>query len=452
MSTSADNASSIHHATDDVLAVHGGRPVRPEGPPSWPLPDAAVEAVLLRTFADGSWGKYHGLHCLALSERLAEMHSCEHVVLTCSGTAAVELALRGLRIGTGDEVILAAYDFEGNFKNVLTVGAKPVLIDLDPLTGQLDTTQLEAARSPQTKAIIASHLHGGVVDMPAVRAFADQHQLAVIEDAAQMPGALIHGRIAGTWGEIGILSFGGSKLLTSGRGGALFTNDAAIAQRIRLHTHRGNDTYPLSELQAAVLLPQLERLAERNQIRAANVRLLLSLLHDITPHDITGLNCFVAPNDCGSSSNSLDFPIVTQRACEDLRGISFELVGTAFEGDKLEAYPTKSSQPQRVTQPGFYKLGFWYDSAAFGGLSRDQFACAVRAEGIALDPGFRALHQTHGKSRFRAMNDLPNATRADESMLVLHHPVLLGSENDLRQIASAIIKVRNASMNSTTDE
>lgn len=408
MSAPADKASPIHHATDEVPEIRGGRPIRPEGPPPWPMPDAAVEAVLLRAFADGSWGKYHGLHCLALSERLAEMHSCEHVMLTCSGTAAVELSLRGLRTGAGDEVILAAYDFEGNFKNVLSVGAKPVLIDIDPLTGQLDTTQLEAARSPQTKAIIASHLHGGVVDMPAVRAFADKHQLAVIEDAAQMPGAMIHGRIAGTWGEIGILSFGGSKLLTSGRGGALFTNDAAIAQRIRLHTQRGNDTYPLSELQAAVLFPQLELLAERNQIRAANVHLLLSRLHDIT-----GLNCFVSPNVCDSSSKSLDFPIM----------------------------------PQRVTLPGFYKLGFWYDSAAFGGMSRDQFACAVRAEGIALDPGFRALHQTHGKSRFRSVNDLPYATRADESLLVLHHPVLLGSEIDLQQITAAIVKVRDRSVN-----
>ncbi|MCX7423547.1 MAG: DegT/DnrJ/EryC1/StrS aminotransferase family protein [Planctomycetia bacterium] len=402
MSTAASYNPALPHATDCRLAVHGGRPIQPEGPPTWPLLDAAVETALNRAFADGSWGKYHGSHCLALNEMLVTMHSREHVVLTCSGTAAVELALRGLRVGTGDEVLLSAYDFEGNFKNVLAVGAKPVLIDIDPQTGQLDVTQLELARSPQTKAIIASHLHGGVVDMPALRAFANQYQLAVIEDAAQMPGAMIHGRIAGTWGDIGILSFGGSKLLTSGRGGALFTNDSTIVQRIRLHTQRGNDTYPLSELQAAVLLPQFERLTERNRRRAANVGLLLEMLRDTK-----GLSSFVGSNDCGNSFKSLDFPIVTAR----------------------------------VNQPGFYKLGFWYDSAQFGGLSRDQFACSLRAEGIALDPGFRALHLTHSKGRFRAVNDLPNASRADTSLLVLHHPVLLGSENDLRQIAEALSKV-----------
>ena len=358
-------------------------------PPTWPLLDEAVEAALRRAFADGSWGKYHGPNCRELSERLAAMHDCEHVVLTCSGTAAVELALRGLRVGPEDEVILSAYDFEGNFKNVLAVGAKPVLVDVDSQSGQLDTDQLEAARSPKTKVIIVSHLHGGVVAMPAVRAFADQHRIAVIEDACQMPGAIVQGRVAGTWGDVGVLSFGGSKLLTAGRGGALVTRDAEIVQRIRVHTQRGNDAFPLSELQAAVVVPQLDRLAERNQLRIENVSRLLGLLSDVV-----GLRCFVDPEASAEST------------------------------------------------PGFYKLGFWLDERAFG-CSRDDFACAMRAAGVALDPGFRALHRTHARGRFRVVNELPNATRADETVLVLHHPVLLGTEADLRQIREAICSQTN---------
>ncbi len=361
-------------------------------PPAWPLPDEAVEAALRRAFADGSWGKYHGPNCRELSARLAAMHGCEHIVLTCSGTAAVELALRGLRVGPGDEVILSAYDFEGNFKNVLAVGAKPVLVDVEPVSGQLDTNQLEAARSLHTKAIIASHLHGGVVAMPAVRAFADQHQIAVLEDACQMPGAIVHGRIAGTWGDVGVLSFGGSKLLTAGRGGALVTRDAEIVQRIRVQTQRGNDAYPLSELQAAVLVPQLDRLAERNQLRAENVSRLLGLLSDVT-----GLRCFVE---------------------------------AAGSGNSRRAQPDDS-------QPGYFKLGFWFEAASFG-CSRDDFACAMRAAGVAFDLGFRALHRTHARGRFRAVNGLPHATRADEAILVLHHPVLLGTDEDLRAIREAI--------------
>ena len=361
-------------------------------PPAWPLLDEAVEAALRRAFADGSWGKYHGSNCRELADRLAALHECEQVVLTCSGTAAVELALHGLNVGTGDEVILSAYDFEGNFKNVLMVGAKPVLVDVDAWTGQLDVSQLEAARSSRTKALIASHLHGGVVAMPAVRAFADQHGIAVIEDACQMPGAIVQSRVAGMWGDVGVLSFGGSKLLTAGRGGALVTCDDGIAQRIRVHTQRGNDAYPLSELQAAVLVPQLDRLAERNQLRTENVSRLLILLSDVA-----GLRCFVE----------------AARAGDPRRAQSLE------------------------TLPGFYKLGFWFDAAAFG-CSRDDFASAMRAHGIALDPGFRALHRTHARGRFRAVNDLPNATRAHESIMVLHHPVRLGTAKDMQAIRDAI--------------
>ncbi len=363
--------------------------------PAWPPQDEAIAEALRQALADGSWGKYHGEHGRLLIERLAEMHHVEQVLLTCSGTAAVELALRGLRVGPGDEVILAAYDFEGNFKNVLTVGARPVLVDIDSHTGQLDVTQLEAARSPQTKAVIASHLHGGVADLPAVRAFADQHQLGVIEDACQMPGARIHGRIAGTWGDIGILSFGGSKLLTAGRGGALFTRDAGIAQRVRLHTQRGNDAYPLSELQAAVLLPQLNRLNERNRIREASVETLLSELTDASG-----------------------------------------LISWWHDAPRRDEIATQNVAPHSTA--AFYKLGFWYDSSVCGNLSRDQFAAAARAAGIPFDPGFRALHQTHTRSRFRAIGDLPNATRSDNSVLVLHHPVLLADADVLHRIVEMI--------------
>ena len=86
----------------------------------------------------------------------------------------------------------------------------------------------------------------------------------MIEDACQAPGAMLEGQRAGTFGDVGVLSFGGSKLLTSGRGGAVVTSDAQMAQRIRLYTQRGNDAYPLSEMQAAVLLPQLQQLDVRN--------------------------------------------------------------------------------------------------------------------------------------------------------------------------------------------
>jgi dTDP-4-amino-4,6-dideoxygalactose transaminase len=371
----------------NVPAILGGSPASPGGPPDWPQHDPAVEDAVRQALVDGSWGRYHGPHVAALTQALAEHHDCEHVMLCSSGTAAVELALRGAGIKSGDEVILAAYDFKGNFQDVLVVGGKPVLVDVRPENWNLDVDQLAAAIELHTKAIVVSHLHGGVVDMPGVMRIAREHQLTVIEDAAQMPGARIHGRIAGMWGDAGILSFGGSKLVSAGRGGALLTSRDDIAQRVRLYTQRGNDAYPLSELQAAVVLPQWTRLDAMNARRTAAVERLAELLAGV-------------------------------------RGL------TMFQN------------PPSGSQPGYYKVGFQYDSAEFRGLSRDAFAAAARAEGIALDQGFRALHTTHSSRRFRSAGDLSQATRADENVLTLHHPVLLESELELQRVASGIVKIQ----------
>lgn len=362
-------------------------PVRPEGPPPWPPDWPEVREAVEATLADGSWGRYHGPHCERLEKALAAFHAVDEVLLCCSGTAAVELALRGAKVSTGDEVILAAYDFKANFQNVLALGAVPVLVDLDPSTWQLNSGQLEAARSDRTRAVIVSHLHGASVPMSPVITFADRYGLTVIEDACQATGATYDGKRAGAAGHVGVLSFGGSKLLTAGRGGAIMTDDAGLAQRIRLYTQRGNHVYPLSELQAAVLLPQLDRLEARNSQRLANVRHLLSLLEE-----------------AGVSGG--------MRALNQ----------SPQEGD------------------AFYKVGFQYSPGVFRGISRDDFACSMRAAGIAIDPGFRGLHRVHSRRRFRAVNDLTVAGQADAGILVLHHPVLLESPDTVGQVAEAVTR------------
>ncbi len=369
-------------------AILGGAPVRPQGPPGWPPHDPDVAHAIEAALADGSWGRYHGPHVAELTRMLAEYQQCEHALLTCSGTVAVELALRGLRVGPGDEVILSAYDFHGNYQNVLIVGATPVLVDVHPQNGNFDPAHLDAATSEKTKAIIVSHLHGGLVPMREVMEFAAPREIGVIEDACQMPGARVEGQWAGDWGDIGVFSFGGSKLLTAGRGGALVTKRPEIAQRIKLYTQRGNDAYPLSELQAAALIPQIEKLDAANAQRAENVEMLCHRLQEIP-------------------------------------GLS----------------PFENSVPD--SQPGYYKLGLWYDPAAFGGLPRERFSEAMRAEGIALDPGFTALHKTHSSRRFRAVGELQHATDAHEQILTLHHPVLSGTADDVDEIMQAATKLQN---------
>jgi dTDP-4-amino-4,6-dideoxygalactose transaminase len=368
-----------------VPAFLGGPPVRPQGPLPWPVPDEDVLAALQQAYRDGSWGKYQGGGVERLEERLTAYHGVPFAVTCGSGTFAVEVALRALKVGPGDEVLLAAYDYGGNFLSVHAVGAVPVLVDVDPDNWNLSGQHLEGAVGPQTRAIVATHLHGGVVPMREVMSLAAAHGLGVIEDAAQCPGAVVQGRRAGTWGDVGILSFGGSKLLSAGRGGALLTRHADVHQRARLFLNRANHICPLSELQAAVLLPQLDKLDGRNARRAENVRLLRESLTDV-------------PGLC---------PFVNR-------------------GDE--------------TQPVYYKLGLQFD-AACAGLGRERFVAAVRAEGIALDEGFRALHVGRSPSRYRRAGGLAEAERAHRGAVVLHHPVLLGEPADVEEVALAVRKV-----------
>jgi dTDP-4-amino-4,6-dideoxygalactose transaminase len=366
-------------------ALLGGTPIRPEGPPDWPPADEAVRLALEAAFRDGSWGKYHGGNVERLEKRLADLLGVPHVLTCASGTIAVEAALRALPVGAGDEVVLAAYDYSGNFLSVHAVGARPVLIDVEPDNWNLAPHQLAGALSPATKAVIVSHLHGGLVPMSEVMAICGERRVAVIEDAAQATGAEVEGRPAGTWGDVGVFSFGGSKLLAAGRGGALVSRAPAIHQRARLVLGRGNNLVcPLSELQAAVLLPQLDALPQRHVRR--------------------------------------------QKAVQRLRG-------------SLEGLPGLRLLTNRVAgSPAYYKVGLQYDESAFG-LLRALLLAAVRAEGIALDEGFRALHIGRSNSRWRAGGPLNEVERAHQGMLTLHHPVLLGSDEDIAQVAAALRRV-----------
>ncbi|HJZ54138.1 MAG TPA: aminotransferase class V-fold PLP-dependent enzyme, partial [Gemmataceae bacterium] len=239
---------------DSLPALLGGTPVRPQGPPAWPPPDPDVQAALAAAVASGAWGQYHGEHVRGLEAELAAFHAVLHVLTCASGTLAVEAALRALRVGPGDEVVMAAYDYESNFLSTHAIGARPVLIDVAPHNWNLDPANLESAFTPQTKAVICSHLHGGMVPMREVMEIAGKHGIGVVEDAAQAPGATVQGRPAGTWGDVGTLSFGGSKLLCAGRGGAMLFRDGQLHQRAKVWLHRGLQQWaPLSELQAAAL-------------------------------------------------------------------------------------------------------------------------------------------------------------------------------------------------------
>jgi dTDP-4-amino-4,6-dideoxygalactose transaminase len=379
---------------DSRLAIQGGTPLLPQGPPAWPLPDEEIRAALDLAYADGTWGRYHGPHCERLKELLRELCSVSQAWLCSSGTVAVELALRGLKIGAGDEVILAGYDFPGNFRAIEAVGARPVLVDLAPGTWTLDVEQIGSTINDQTKAVVVSHLHGSLADMRRLREIADHHKIAIVEDACQAPGATVAGRPTGSWGDCGVFSFGGSKLLTAGRGGAVVTNREDVAQRIKIHCERGNDAFPMSELQAAVLVPQIPKLAQQNERRFNAVRLLLSECNQTI--GMTPLT--LAAN--GDRSAFYKLPWLLTGNCDDCSGPEFE---------------------QR----------------------RGQFIAAMRGEGVAFDEGFRGFSR-RGKERCRIVGDLRHARQAAAGTVILHHPVLLESDDTIRLVAQAIKKVSGA--------
>ena len=374
--------------TRERLAIDGGAAVVAAGPPAWPPPDNDVQQALKAAYLDGSWGRYHGRHSDALVLEMQRQLAVEHVSLCCSGTMAVELALRGLKVGPGDEVLLAGYDFPGNFRAVAATGALPVLIDVAPGSVVIDLTQLDTARSSTTRAIVVSHLHGCLAPIVEIMRWAKAHGVAVVEDACQAVGATIDGRAAGTLGDVGTLSFGGSKLLTAGRGGAVVTDLAEVQQRIKVYSEQGNHAFPLSELQAAVLLPQWQKLAARHRRRQHAAERLAARLSMVE-----GLACL--------------------------------------------------SHVDSDHDASFYKLAFRYDADRWSGHTRDEFVAALAAEGVDIGGGFRGF-ANRGAARCRKVGDLPHSRAAAEQVVLLHHPVLLESDDRLDLVARAVEKLAAA--------
>lgn len=207
----------------------------------------------------------------------------DHAVGVDSGYSALELILRAYDIGPGDEVITAANTFIATALAISNCGAKPVLVDADPVTYNLDPARLEAALTTATKAIMPVHLYGQPADMDAINAFAQKHNLRVIEDACQAHGARYKGRRAGALGDAAAFSFYPSKNLGAyGDGGMVVTNNTQLAQRVRslanlgqrvryYHDEKGFN-HRLDTLQAAVLCTKLPFLDEANSARRTIAR------------------------------------------------------------------------------------------------------------------------------------------------------------------------------------
>jgi perosamine synthetase len=227
-------------------------------------------------------------------EKFAKYCNCKYGVATNSGTTALHLALATLNIKPGDEVIIPTFTMIATANAVTYTGAKPVLVDADENTWNLDTSKIEDKINEHTKAIIVVHTYGHPADMDPIIELAEKYNLYVIEDAAEAHGAEYKGKRVGSIGDIGCFSFYANKIITTGEGGMVVTNNEELAEKARwLRAHafgrHGKHFYHealgfgyrMSGLQAALGLAQLERIDEFVSIRRNNAKLYNSLLSEL---------------------------------------------------------------------------------------------------------------------------------------------------------------------------
>jgi dTDP-4-amino-4,6-dideoxygalactose transaminase len=326
------------------LAMNGGTPVRATSYPSWPVwDDRDVEAVTT-VVKTGNWGGFPepGPNAERFEEAFAAYQGALHGVLMANGTVTMEVALKALGIGWGDEVIVPALTFAATAYAPMASGAVPVIVDVEPRTWTIDPDQVEAAVTDRTRAIMPVHLGHQMADMDRLEEIARRHGLAVVEDCAHAPGQQWRGRGAGCIGEFGSFSHQSSKILTSGEGGTLLTNDDDLARRAHsiVDCGRAKDpdekeftfgaNYRLGELHAALLVVGMERFPEQQRERAEAGKELERLLADVP-----GVR--VMPAD------------------------------------------------ERITRWSFYNYIFAIDPEAFGGRTNAVVCAALEAEGIPAE-------------------------------------------------------------------
>lgn len=247
--------------------------------------DAAIADVISRT------NFILGDHVHLFEKEFAAYCEAAEAVGVDNGTSALEMALRALGIGPGDDVLVPANSFMASASAVSFVGAKPVFVDVDPVTHLIDVTQLARRITPRTRAIIPVHLYGQAADMDPIMEFAREHNLLVVEDACQAHGARYKGRRVGGIGHAAAFSFyPGKNLGAYGDGGAVVTNDAAVAEALRVMRNCGQrEKYThvmlsynrrLDTLQAAILRVKLRYLDQWNALRRQWAGLLNELLAD----------------------------------------------------------------------------------------------------------------------------------------------------------------------------
>ncbi|MFY9979471.1 MAG: DegT/DnrJ/EryC1/StrS family aminotransferase [Candidatus Sulfotelmatobacter sp.] len=402
------------------LAITGGEPLRKAPFPSWPMATKEESAALEDVLTSSKWGgqPFPGKYASLFAQKFAETHTVKYAQCVNTGTVAIQAALKAIGIQPGDEVIVPAYTWEGTVGPVLLINAVPVFVDVDPDTYCLDAKLIEKSITPKTKAILPVHLGMRFADMDEILRIAQKHNLKVIEDCAHAHGGMWKGKGAGSMGDLGTFSFQSSKLITSGEGGAVITNNLEYMELVQSYINAGRASltdqyhhriigfnYRLGEFQAAVLVPQLERLPQQAAIREKNMKHFESRLQ----------------NTCG--------------------------IGL------LKAEP-------RITRLAPYGYVFKYFSEKVKDIPRAAFVAALQLEGIPCDglfyePVYKSSLFPVKSADFPALSwgrkqplDLRNMYSCPESDRAAYHEAVwimhqnfLGSTADVDAMADAIHKV-----------
>lgn len=395
------------------LALLGGTPVRRKGFPSWPMWREEDISALREVVSSGKWGT-RGPKVEEFESRFAEYCHSKYCVSLTSGTTALYLALWVCGVEPGDEVIVPPYTFIATANAAAMLGAVPVFGDIDLETLCLHPLSVEALITPRTKAVIPVHLGGEPADMDSFAIIKEKYGVAIIEDCAHAHGSEWRGRRVGSLGDVGAFSFQESKNLTAGEGGALTTNDEELYEYAFSVHHVGRKrvggewyehfilgaNMRMTEFQAAILLSQIDKLEEEFRRREENAQYLDSLLSKIEG-------------------------IIPQK------------------------------RDHRVTRRAYHLYVFRYNKEAFGGVSRDVFLQALRAEGIPCTAGYQLLSEvplyTQGnfgpfakllKGEKFVREPLTNAKIVAEESVWLFQNLLLGTKKDMEDIAEAIRKIK----------
>lgn len=394
------------------LAKTGGVPFRQKDFPKWPIYDEREKENIEDVLASQNWWRVTGTKVKEFEEKFAKFQGCSYCLGVTNGTSALELALEVLGIGEGDEVIIPGMTFISTGLAVVNCDAIPVLVDINPETLCMLPDKFEAAITERTKAVIPVHMAGHCFEIDKICEIAKKHGIKVIEDAAHGHGGEFKNRRIGSFGDFSIFSFQNGKLMTCGEGGALLTNNKEyyekafviqdvgrpMGDKIYKHVIRG-ENYRMNEFQAAILLAQMERVDEYNQRRDNNARILDKMLQKV-------------------------------------------------EGITPQGYLEENNI---ITQ---YMYMFYYDSKCFGNLSRNDFVEYLNAEGIPCYICFPVISDTEFfvQNDFNGRNisydkrgefNLVNSKNAAEKVIWLHHRMLEGDIDDLRDIVGSLLKIQS---------